>query len=653
MSNYSIALSGLNAAQSTLDIIANNIANAATEGYHKQRVQLSPAFSSQQGSFLIGGGVNFEDVTRIIDNLLEQQILRQSYLLGHLSQELSTLRSVETSFGEFSDAGGLNDAINNLFNSFQDLSTHPNESIWQNQAVSSALTLAHKFNSLATFLSNLQTQITLEAENTIDQINTMAERIAELNDSIEKIEITGGQANNLRDQRDQCIAQLSELVGLETYDREHGVVDVTIAGMPLVIGTSEFQLQLGLDDNGQTGVGIVNSYNYKTDIQGGRLGGLLSLKNEIIDDIQTQLDNLAAAIILQVNQIHAQGVGPAGSFQELTGWTMISETLADFDPPINDGTIYVRVIDTTTGQVTRHSIDVDCSTDTLTTIAQKFDALTGLTASVTSSKLHIQAESGYEFDFTPAVLPDPTNSNLTAASPPTISVSGIYAGSENQTFICTVVGTGSIGNGNLQLEVKNGIGEVVKTLNIGEGYAAGDILDLADGIKILLTTGDLNDTDSFEIDAFADTDTSGLLSAIGINSFFDGSTAADMGLCQEIIDNPARIATAAGPEMTDNTNAQKFAALSEQSISSLNNMTIQDYYRRLVSDIGQDIATKEMSENSIEIMLQDLGTQRSQISGVNINDEAAQMLIFQQMFQAMAKYLNTIHTSISSLMEII
>jgi len=194
---------------------------------------------------------------------------------------------------------------------------------------------------------------------------------------------------------------------------------------------------------------------------------------------------------------------------------------------------------------------------------------------------------------------------------------------------------------------------VVKTLNIGEGYAAGDILDLADGIKILLTTGDLNDTDSFEIDAFADTDTSGLLSAIGINSFFDGSTAADMGLCQEIIDNPARIATAAGPEMTDNTNAQKFAALSEQSISSLNNMTIQDYYRRLVSDIGQDIATKEMSENSIEIMLQDLGTQRSQISGVNINDEAAQMLIFQQMFQAMAKYLNTIHTSISSLMEII
>ncbi len=653
MSNYSIGISGLNAAQSTLDIIGNNIANAATEGYHKQRVELTPAFASQDGALLIGGGVNFEGVTRIIDNLLEQQILRQSYLLGHLSQQLSTLRSVESSFGEFTDAGGLNDTINDFFNAFQDLSTHPNEPIWQNQAVSSAQTLAQKFNSLATFLSDLQTQITLEAENTIEQINTLAERIAELNDSIEKIEITGGQANNLRDQRDQCISQLSELVGLETHNREHGVVDVTIAGMPLVIGTSTSQLQLGLDDNGETGVGVLDSYNYKTDIQGGRLGGLLSLKNEIIDDIQTQLDNLAAAIIQQVNQIHIQGVGPAGSFRELTGWTIVSETLADFEPPINDGTIYVRIIDTATGQVTRHSIDVDCSADTLTTIAQKFEDLTGLTASVNSSRLHIQAETGYEFDFTPAVLPDPTNSNLTAASPPTISISGIYTGSENQTFTCTVIGSGSIGNGTLQMEVQNESGEVVKTLNIGQGYAAGDSLNVADGITISLTTGDLNDTDSFEIEVFADTDTSGLLSAIGINTFFDGSTASDMALCQEIADNPARIATAAGPEMTDNTNAQKLAALSEQSLSSLNNMTIQDYYRRLISDIGQDIATKEMSTNSIEVMLQDLSTQQSNISGVNINDEAAQMLIFQQMFQAMAKYLNTIHTSISALMEII
>jgi len=653
MSNYSIGISGLNAAQSTLDVIGNNIANAATEGYHKQRVELTPAFASQNGSLLIGGGVNFEGVTRIIDNLLEQQILRQSYLLGHLSQQLSTLRSVESSFGEFSDAGGLNDAINNLFNAFQDLSTHPNEPIWQNQAVSSAQTLAQKFNSLATFLSNLQTQITLEAENTIDQINILAERIAELNDSIEKIEITGGQANNLRDQRDQCISQLSELVGLDTYNREHGVIDVTIAGIPLVIGTSTSQLQLGLEDNGKTGVGVLDSYSFRTDIQGGKLGGLLSLKNEIIDDIQTQLDNLAAAIIQQVNQIHIQGVGPAGSFQELTGWTMISETLADFQPPLNDGTIYVRVIDTTTGQITRHNIDVDCSTDTLTTIALKFESITGLTASVNSSKLHIQAEFGYEFDFLPAVLPGPTNSNLTALAPPAISVSGIYTGTEKQTFTCTVIGSGSIGNGNLQLEVKNASAEVVKTLNIGQDYAAADSLNLADGITISITTGDLNDADSFQIEAFADTDTAGLLSAIGINTFFDGSNASDMELCREIVNNPARIATAAGPEMTDNTNIQKLAALSEQSLSSLNNMTIQDYYHRLVSDIGQDIATKEMSKNSIEIMLQDLSMQQSQISGVNINDEAAQMLIFQQMFQAMAKYLNTIHTSISALMEII
>ena len=126
MANFSIGLSGLDAAQKALEIIGNNIANAATEGYHRQRVDFSPAYSSQQGSVLLGGGVNVKGITRIIDSLLEQEILRQQSALEQVSQEFGTLRTIENTLGELStEDGGLNATIDRFFNSLQDLSAHP------------------------------------------------------------------------------------------------------------------------------------------------------------------------------------------------------------------------------------------------------------------------------------------------------------------------------------------------------------------------------------------------------------------------------------------------------------------------------------------------------------------------------------------------
>ena len=142
------------------------------------------------------------------------------------------------------------------------------------------------------------------------------------------------------------------------------------------------------------------------------------------------------------------------------------------------------------------------------------------------------------------MLSEPTASTFTAGSPPSVSVSGIYTGSENQTFTFTAVGNGSVGNGTLQLEVRDGAGQLVDTLNIGSGYAAGDTLDFDNGFKIALGAGDVNNGDSFEVDAFANTDTSGLLSAIGINTFFAGDDASSITLSDNVLDSPGRIATA-------------------------------------------------------------------------------------------------------------
>ena len=660
MQDYSIAMSGLDAAQKALNIIGNNIANAVTDGYHRQRIELTPAYSSQAGSVVLGGGVSVSGVTRLIDSLLEQEILRQRSSSGQISRELVTLQNLENAFGELSVGSSLSKTIDEFFNALQDLSAHPLDIVWQSQAVTAGQNLAGQFRTLGEFLCRLEAQITLEAENAIERINTLIGQIAELNDSIEKMEINCGQANNLRDQRDQLITELSELVGIQTQQREYGVVDISIAGIPVVSGPSVTELEVGLKDNKYMGISAAGVHNYNTNVQGGRLGGLLSLKNDFIYGINDELNTLAKAIINQVNQCHFQGVGSEGSFSELTGWRMASEDIADFDPPVNDGKIYIRVTNTSTGEITRHEINVDVLTGSLTTIATdisaiEVDGLNPLTASAASLKLCIQAQTDYKFDFLPAVLPEPEAADIdfNGSSDPTVSVSGIYTGSSNDTFTFTVSGTGEVGNGTLSLTVTNGVLETVTTLNIGSGYAAGDKFDVGNGIKISLSTGDLVNGDSFSIDAFADTDTSGVLAAVGMNTFFSGSSAMDMAVCSDLINSPRRIATALGADFTDNTNALQLVGLKDQAISSLNAMTLGEFYNRMIANVGQQISIKQMRQDNLEVMVQNLANKQSEISGVNINDEAAQMLIFEQMFQAIAKYLTTVQSSLRTIMEII
>jgi flagellar hook-associated protein 1 FlgK len=658
MDSFTIGLSGLDAAQKALDTIGNNIANAATEGYHRQRINLSPAYSSQLGSLILGGGVDIAGISRMIDHFLEQEILRQESSSGQVSQELTTLRTVETVFGELSSSSGLNTAIGEFFNALQDLSAHPSEMIWQSQVVTAAETMTNQFRTLGGYLTTLHEEIMLEAGNTIEQINLLINEIAEINRNISNIEIGGGYANNLRDQRDQCITELSKLISVQTQEGEYGVVNLSASGIPVVTGAFAGELEVGLRDDGKLGISIAGVSSYHSDVQGGRLGGLLSLWNGFVSEIQSDLNTLASAIIRQINQYHVQGLGTEGSFSELTGWTNTSGDLSDFGA-VSAGYTYIRVIDTSSGAVVRTAIPVlqDASSDTLTEIAGYITSnVANVTASVNSSnQLTITAGPGFEFDFLPAVLSEPTASTLTGASPPTITVSGISTGTVNDTFRFTVSGAGSVGNGSLQLEVRDGggAGSVITTLSIGSGYAAGDLLDLGNGIKISLSTGDFGAGDNFDVDAFANSDTSGILAATGMNTFFSGNSAINMAVCSDISATPGRIATYLGADMTDNANAFRIAGLKDQPLSSLNNTAPRDFYRGLVAGIGQQVFLKGTQRENIEMMLQNLANQQAELSGVNINDEAARMLVFEQMFQAMAKFLSTVQSSISSLMEVV
>lgn len=656
MSNYSIGLSGLNAAYTALDAIGNNIANAATEGYHRQRVQFVPAPSVQSAGVTVGGGVEVAGVMRMIDNLLESEVVRQQSSYGQISQELSMLTSVETSLGEFSNSGGLNETIDAFFEALEGLAAHPQENIYRNETVSAAEVLASEFRRLGNFLTDLEDQLVLQSHNTVESINQLVQQIAELNSQIQNSEISGGQANNLRDHRDQLIKDLAELASVEVLSRDYGVVDVSISGLPVVTGSIPLELAVSLGDGAVLEVYPAGSEGASLQVTGGRMGGLLVLKNESLAELQEELDTLARGISSQINQYHVQGVGMDGAFTELSGGLMGSDDLSEAQATITDGTFHIRVTNTATGEVARHAIDVDISgatPDTMTSIAAKIDAMAGLNASPASMQLNIVSDLGYTFDFIPAVLPEPTVSNLTAASPPDVSVSGIYRADTNETFTFTVAGAGAVGNGSLRLDVTNASGDVVSTLNVGSGYAAGDVIEMTNGIKIAVGGGDLNDGDSFEIDAFATTDTSGFLAAAGMNTFFSGTGASDMAVCSVVADDPGRIATAVGNDLVDNVAALRLSGVQDEGVNSLEGLTPNEYYQRIVANLGQDVALKKSQQANIEAMLENLSQQQSEISGVNINDEAAQLLVFQQAFQGVAKYLTSLQEAMMILMNVI
>ncbi len=655
MSDYSISMTGINAAQKALEIIGNNIANASTEGYHRQRVELSPAYSSQLNGVLIGGGVQIDGMTRLIDNLLEAELLKQESQLAYVSQEYNTLRTIESALGELSgEEAGLNATIDRFFNALQDLMAHPGDIIWQNQVVSEAQTLSSQFKVLGDFLTNLENQLKLEVESHVESINTLAQNIAGLNETIKNIEVGGGKANNLRDQRDRYLTDLSKLISIQTQARDYGVVDVTVSGIPIVTNTSTIALEAGYDTDGKLGISVANAFNYTTEIDGGQIGGLLSLKNSLVSNIHDDLDLLAVALIQEVNKYHVQGVGSAGSFTSLSGWVMSSENLSDYTN-VSDGSVFIRVTNTSTGEITRNEVTIDKASDTLSSIATAISSIAGLSASTASSTLTITADANYKFDFLPAVLSSPSGTSFADGSPPTVTVSGIYTGTTNQDFTFTVstTGTKAIGNDTIQITVKDGGGSTVKTVNVGSGYAAGDVINVGNGLKIAISMGNLVDGDSFTVKAYGDTDTSDLLSSTGINTFFSGISAETMAVCSDITSDPKRVATSLGADMTDNTNAVRLAGLSSQTLSSLNSLKPGDFYRKLITDLGQQVSLKQMREDNLEVMVQNLLNQQSEVSGVDLNEEAAQMLVYERMFQAMAKYMNIVQRTMASFLEII
>jgi flagellar hook-associated protein FlgK len=663
MLNFEIGLSGLRVAQRAIEYIGTNIANASSEGYHRQELKISPRELGVAPNFgapgtLLIGGVEITAAIRSMDQLLEHSIVRQNPLLGQVSQELSTLMLVQGAMGDL-DTQGLTAAMSKFFKSMNELASQPSSQALQQQAVWAGDAMAGQFRNLADYLQDLDRQLVAEAQSVMDKVNALTAEIAKLNDEAGLATLRQNDANILLDRRDQAIKELSELVDVETNERgaQPGMVNVSIWGMPVVLNTQATELELGTVEGQKLGVSIKDASNFITDVEGGQLGGLLALKNSIIPDIRQDLDTLAAEIIDRINRYHVQGIGAAGSFTSLAGWSVGDETaaLADLSDDISAGELFVRVIKTSTGQATVNRIDIaDPATYTFGDLADDLDGLTGISASVSGLALHIEAESGYEFDFLPVSQADFGGGDWSGGNTAEISLSGVFSGESNGSYTVTVEGGGGVGvDEGLSLAVTDADGNLVKRFNVGLGYAAGDLLDLDNGLKLALSAGDLVEGDSFTLDARADSDTAGVLAALGINTLFAGNSAASIAVSKAILSDPARIATARGTDGADNLNALLMAGVGEEGPDTLGGMTPQDYYGMMVTGVGQNISLREARKAALEDVSQQLVNQLDHVSGVDINAEAAKLVIFERMFQAAAKVMTTQARTLESLMELI
>ena len=664
MAGFDIGVSGIHAAQQAMDVIGNNIANAATEGYHLQRVDLRPADDRFSNGSMIGQGVSVDGITRMVDRFLDKEIVNQESVLAQISRELDALTTMESAFGELITSG-MSTAMDNFYNAMHDLALNPAEVIYQREVLTSAETLTNQLRSLGTTVSDLQDHVYSEAERTIDDINLLAGQIAELNESIVKMQNSGDNPNNVLDQRDKLITQLSRLVGISTKAVDDGSITITVLDTPLVMGKQVSELEVGLVASGSDyniGISPLGADEFNTTLTGGKLGGLFNLRNDIIKTVSTKLDTLAQSIVNETNKLHVQGVGATGSFTALTGWTMTDQDVSDFVPAVVDGTAYIRVT-AADGTITRTSVAVDASSggDTMTTMAAKFDAITGISSLVTGGKLQITADANCTFDFLPGVLAKPDVSGWAGSGgqgPPDVTVTGVYSGTTDETYTFTVAGSGSVGSGTLVVNVVDSGANSIATINVGTGYVPGSIVEVTEGLKISFdidgtSPGFMNNAETFDVQALANSDSSGLLAAVGLNCFFSGTNATSIAISDYAATSGSRIAVSRSVEMSDSSNILAMAKLGDTADSNLTALTPKAYYRGLATDIGNHISVAKIRGENANGVWMNLNRQRDEVSGVDMNDEAAKMLLFERMFQGMAKYISTVNQSMTTLMGII
>lgn len=765
-------LRALLTARYSLDTIGHNLANANTPGYSRQRLQVGTAAPFLQSGILVGNGVQAESVQRSVDELLNRRIYAQRGVGGGLEAQLGLLSEVEALLGEPGQSG-IAARLDSYFTSLSELSTAPSDGVLRSAAVRSIEGLTGQFRQLSHDLGRTGEDVLGTARARADEVNDAAASILRLNRSIVESESHGVTANDLRDERDRLVGELSERIDVQTVEEQDGTLRVLVAGNTLVGRSRVNELSADVDPNGQLVLRIEGA-NGNVPAKSGALGGLLQFRGEIVDGLGRDLDRLARELILQTNRVHSTGLSSAGPFDRLTGTYALEDRDGDGDfrdellsnaglPfDVTSGTLDVNVTDPD-GGVRKTRISISSTHTTVGDFLDQLDAIEGLNAEVDSFGLvRVLADPGYGFDFSRRVDPDPDDfgtlggaaaslgsgvggpfvladgdtldftvdsgggpiavqitldaadfgeisqasaSELAAVvnadpaaqaaglravvdgdqvffqtlaegedtaltfdggsaagalglgaavgqtfagslSAVDVAISGTYTGSEDATFRFQPRSDGTVGTTpDLVVDVYDGNGRLVTSLEVGEGYVPGEELVLGDGLSVRFGLGELSASanDAVGFRAVVDSDTSDVLVALGLNALFTGTDASDIDVRADLLDDPGLLATSVEGGGSDNALLLELLDLEQLGMDGLDGRSLGEFYGGIVSDLGFEVSVSTEAYQANDTLVQSLQQRRDAVAGVNVDEELVDLVRYEQAFSAAAQFISVVN----------
>jgi flagellar hook-associated protein 1 FlgK len=306
-------MSSLAASQDEVNVSSNNLSNANTPGYARERVVLEeqPSFSTGTLGDL-GSGVAVESVQSIRDPLLDASVQQETQQQSASQEIVTAMQPVQTLF--VSGNGGVSDEMSAFFNDLQELSTSPTDPTLRATVLSDAGNLASAFQTTATQLTGTQQSLDLGVTQSVSQINQLTTQLAQVNGQLITAQGSGQNANNLQDQQQNLLSQLSSLIGFSVTQSSEGQTISTANGTPLVVGSQSFALSTAT--NSSTGFQDVISaqgQDITSQISTGQLGGLIQARDVQVAGVLSSLNTLASSFASAINTVNENGYDLTGT----------------------------------------------------------------------------------------------------------------------------------------------------------------------------------------------------------------------------------------------------------------------------------------------------------------------------------------------------
>jgi flagellar hook-associated protein 1 FlgK len=631
---FGIGTSALTAAYTALETAGNNIANANTPGYSRQIVQFTPVVETGLSGNYIGQGVQVQSVTRAYNALLTQQVDQAQSAASQADTHATLLNQVNNLFS--STSGSLGAAVNQFFSSVQTLTQQPSDVAVRQSVLSSAQQMASSFNDAYSQLQTMQQSANQQIGQEISTVNTTTAQIAKLNDQIAVAVAGGGSPNQLLDQRDQAIQTLNQSIGVTTMKQSDGSVNVFLSnGQPLVVGDQVTQMAMGQDPTNpqnvmvgtQAGGGAIVPLATSSAV-GGNIGALMQFSVQDIPTVQNQIGRLATVVASQFNQQSRLGQdlnGLAGTnFFSAPSPAVIAATTNATSGGAPAETVSASFSDTTQLQASDYRLQViggqyqltrmsDGQHTTLASLSPSSPAtVDGITISVSGTPTN-----GDSFMIEP-VRAGASNLSVSIAQPQQIAAASPLRAS----IPSTDTGTLSVSSLSVAGPTRNA--------------------NLTDPVSISFTSAtSYTITDSTTGSSSSGTYTSGQpISYNGWNLTLLGTAGAGDSV-------------AVGPNTSgtgDNTNALALAQL--QSANLIDGASLGSGYSSVVAQVGTTTATAQSEQQNQQSILQSAQNAQSSVSGVDLNEEAANLMHYQQQYQAAAQVITIASTLFNQILSI-